>query len=72
MRRPSIKTEIKLDAYPIISRAVEEGIAYGVRRAFKHRDDSPSDDAIRSIENEVRRAVMDSLSEVIIWPSNGV
>jgi hypothetical protein len=31
----------------------------------------PSDEAVESIEQAVHDAVMNSLSEVIKWPSNG-
>lgn len=49
--------------YQVIQRAVEEGIAHGYRRAFKHTD-SPSEDLVKeSIEVEV----MNALDEVLVF-----
>jgi hypothetical protein len=50
-----------LKAHSIISRAVEEGVAYGIRRAYKHFD-NPSE-AI--LQENIEREVMNALSEVI-------
>ena len=55
MRHLQIKT------YIIVERAVEEGIAYGLKRARKHHE-NPSQDHIAI---EIEKAVMFSLSEVI-------
>lgn len=52
---------IKFKTYAIIERAVEEGIAYGLNRAYKHTDD-PSKEQIAM---EIEQAVMSSLTEVI-------
>lgn len=52
-----------IDLYKIIDRAVEEGVAYGYRRAHKHTD-KPSEQAIRE---QIKQAVMNELSEVIEW-----
>jgi len=58
-----IKTEgvVRIDAYAVISRAVEEGIEYGWNRAHKHTD-KPSKDLILT---EMENAIMNSLSEVL-------
>jgi len=47
---------------PILRRAVEEGIAYGWRKAHKHTD-KPSEDAIREA---IEDAVMSEICEVFI------
>jgi hypothetical protein len=52
---------LKFKAYEIIERAVEEGISYGIKRAYKH-EENPSQDLI-SIE--IEKAVMFSLTEII-------
>ena len=54
-----IKPKVKL--YNIISRAVEEGVAYGVNRSFKYSD-NPLKEAL---QENVERQVMNALSEVI-------
>ena len=52
---------LKFKAYEIIERAVEEGISYGLNRAYKH-EDSPSQNLIAI---EIEKAVMLSLTEII-------
>ena len=52
---------MKLKAYNIIHRAVEEGISYGMQRSQKHTD-TPSKD---HIEQEILRSVMDYINEII-------
>lgn len=54
---------MRANYYKLISRAVEEGIAYGYARAFKHTV-SPSEDQIR---DSIFNAIMNELSEVIKW-----
>ena len=56
-----VKKQLRLKLYTVISRAVSEGVAYGVNRAF-HYSDAPSTDAIAE---HVEREVMNSLDEVI-------
>ena len=50
-----------MKVYSIIDRAVEEGVAYGIRRAHKHHD-NPSHNVL---QQEIERGVMDALNEVI-------
>jgi len=52
---------VRLNNYVIVQRAIEEGIAYGYRRAFKHTE-TPSHEAIK---DEIHKAVMSSLCEVL-------
>jgi hypothetical protein len=56
-----IETPIKINSYTVIQRAVEEGVAYGVRRAYKHTDDPTQE----QISTEVENAVMSALCEVL-------
>lgn len=44
----------------ILERAIEEGAAYGVRRAFKYSENPSEDD----IAGRVEQAVMDAIDEV--------
>ena len=55
--------EIKLDTYALLERAVEEGVAYGYRRAYKHNDKPDGEAFIR----EIIRAVMGSLSDIVVF-----
>lgn len=51
---------MKVRTWVILERAVEEGIAYGYRRAFKH-DDHPDEETIKEA---LLNSVMSSISEV--------
>lgn len=46
--------------YAIVQRAVEEGIAYGYRRAFKHTE-TPAHETIKA---EIQNAVLIQLGEI--------
>ena len=63
MSKIVIGSTIEINSYEVISRAIEEGVRYGVMRAHKHTD-NPSKE---SIEDAVEHAVMNSLSEVLIY-----
>lgn len=56
----TIDTNLKLRPYNIVARAVEEGVKYGVNRAYKHTS-TPTRD---TLEDCVSTAVMNSLDEV--------
>ena len=60
----SVSTSLTLDIYRLIDRAVEEGIAYGWMRAHKHTA-TPDPEYVK---DELGRAVMGSLSEIVRWP----
>lgn len=55
---------IKIDSYKIVARAVEEGVTYGLHRSRKYSD-IPSEETLK---REIETAVMNSLSEIFIWP----
>lgn len=59
-----VKGTVTLNAYAIIRRAVEEGVAHGWRRAHKYSKTPTKDTARDAIEDEVMLA----LSEVVEWP----
>lgn len=63
-RRLRPTANLKIDSYKVIARAVEEGIERGCQRAHKHVD-HPSKELLK---REIETAVMNSLSEVLIWP----
>jgi hypothetical protein len=45
------------DAYKIIHMAVEDGVAIGVRRAFKYTDTPTEDQMIETIRQEVMNQI---------------
>jgi hypothetical protein len=47
--------------YPVIARAVEEGIGFGLNRAFKHTNHPTREALVAHIEREV----MNTLDEVL-------
>ena len=55
------KLKVKANVHEIISRAVEEGIAYGWQRAHKHTDE-PGEEFVKS---EIETAVMSAIGEVV-------
>jgi len=52
---------MRIDYYKVMSRAVEEGARYGLRRYYKHRDDAPSEPEFEAMAAAVSEAVMDEL-----------
>lgn len=57
------RSDLKVNTYVVMGRAIEEGINYGWNRAHKHTD-RPSPEQIKQ---EIENAIMNSLSEVLIW-----
>lgn len=61
-RKVMAKVTVRLRAYDMLCRAVEEGVAYGWRRAHKHGD-KPGEEAIRgAIEDAVTNALCEVLA----------
>lgn len=52
---------MKLKAYSIIERAVEEGVTYGYNRAFKHTD-APKTEVLK---DSIANAVMNEICEIM-------
>jgi hypothetical protein len=59
--KAKVQAVVKINAYEIIARAVEEGVAYGYRRAHKYTD-KPTEDALCQ---EIAQAVTGELCEVL-------
>lgn len=53
------KPQLKPKPYPLLCRAVEEGVAYGLMRAHKHTD-NPSEDHVKAT---VEQAVIDAICD---------
>jgi len=51
---------MKVKVYNILDRAIEEGVAYGYNRAYKHTDTPTPEQVMREIET----AVMNEICEV--------
>lgn len=63
MAKVKVEGKVRINAYAVISRAVEEGVEYGWNRAHKHTDKPTRDGMITAIED----AVMLNLSELLIY-----
>lgn len=49
--------------YDVLQRAVEEGIAYGWRRAWKHAEQQPEEAIAEEVRNQLHEAVISSISD---------
>lgn len=58
--KAEVSVPVKVRLYPLLERAVEEGIALGWNRAHKHAD-TPNE---ARIKEEIERAIMSELSEL--------
>ena len=47
------KQKIGVNLYNIVSRAVEEGVAYGIHRGYKHTDGEPPEGLAEAVETAV-------------------
>lgn len=54
-------SDLKFNAFYIIERAIEEGVSYGVRRAFKHTDQPSEEELITQIEQSVSTSLWEVL-----------
>jgi folate-dependent phosphoribosylglycinamide formyltransferase PurN len=54
---------IRVNTYDVIARAVEEGVKYGLNRAYKHTEKPSRED----MESHVAQAVVNELCEVLIF-----
>ena len=61
MKRAKVAGAIRIDAYKIVTRAVEEGVRCGMSRAHKHTGSPTPDDIAESIEQAVINALCDVL-----------
>lgn len=59
-KRKVEQTPMRVQAYVVLQRAVEEGISYGWQRAHKHTE-KPSQEAL---QDAIHDAVMNAIAEV--------
>ena len=65
MDKMNVDNSLRVNSYAVVSRAVEEGVAYGIRRMFKY-DDGPDAEAwVMARADKIIDAVMSALCEVI-------
>ena len=60
------KQPLHLRTYTIVSRAVEEGVAYGIQRAYKYADVPERE----NFQAHIERAVLGALDEIIDFGEN--
>lgn len=58
-RRQKVTGGMRVRAYDVLARAIEDGVAYGVRRAHKHVA-NPSEEQLREA---IGQAVLSEISE---------
>jgi hypothetical protein len=58
VKRP-VRGKMKIRAYPVLCRAVEEGVTYGWQRARKHVDTPDAE----TIKEQIVTAVLNEISE---------
>lgn len=63
----SRKRTLKIRTYTVVSEAVERGVECGLSRAYKHSDEVLSESQRTQIVNQVARATMEMLDDVIDW-----
>ena len=54
---------MKPKSYEVLRMAVENGVGYGWRRAFKHRDDEPLEDQADGIRDAIVEGVLNEICE---------
>jgi len=57
---------MKAKEYDVMSRAVEDGIEIGLRRAYKHRDTSPGTGEMADLRREIFNGVMFEIIECLL------
>lgn len=64
-RRAAKPRSFRVNLYGIIADRLDEQLEGDIRRAFKHREDCPCDEAIANLVDNVHVGVMNTLSEII-------
>jgi hypothetical protein len=62
-RRQKVSSKVKVNAYEVLCRAVEQGLIYGWSRAHKHTD-TPDEEAIKLAMYE---AITNEICEVFVF-----
>ena len=56
-------TNMRVDVYRLLTHAVDEGLASGIRRFYKHRDDTPADDVLSALAEALSDAIMSAVCD---------
>lgn len=54
---------VKINTYEVIARAVEDGIGWGLTRAFKHTETPDRE----TLEDHLHREILNAICEVVIF-----
>ena len=54
----------------VLEEALDRGIAYGLRRAYKHRSDGPSEEVMAAVAVAIHDAVDNELYEWFDFPQD--
>lgn len=55
--KPRFDREVRVKAYDLLEKAVEEGLAWGWQRAHKHTDTPTRDHVVENMEREIMNAI---------------
>lgn len=55
-------TPMRLRAYDIVTRAVEEGVGFGITRAYKHSEAPTREALVDAVEQEVKANLCDVIN----------
>lgn len=61
--KPSIDGPIRVNVYKLVSDGIEAPIRFGINRAFKHSERSPTDDEIARLEDCVNQELLNWFCE---------
>lgn len=65
------KPKLRMNAWSIVSEAVEVGISWGLYRAHEHSTQELNDDERERLTEHLEREIMNALSEVVDWERSG-
>ena len=54
----------------VLEEALDRGIAYGLRRAYKHRSDGPDEETMQAVKEAIHDAVDNELYEWFEFPQD--
>lgn len=63
MKKRKARGGVRVRAFEVMARAIEEGVAYGWNRSRKHTDE-PEPDHVRG---EIEAAVLNAIREVFVF-----